>query len=158
METYKIGATNELSGSISAKKMVKKTGNAIKSRAEAQLCIERVEEHVTNKMAFALRSEWWEASSVKSWRATFKAERPQGLKHWGGVSKGVKYFFNWWGYTWEDCHWLDRGEGKRNTETDSQVFLSQATGWMSVPPLRQKIDEIKASLRKRRKWYHFWIC
>ena len=57
METYKIGATNELSGSTSAKKMVKKTGNAIKSRAEAQLCIERVEEHVTNKMAFALRSE-----------------------------------------------------------------------------------------------------
>ena len=52
-----MGATNELSGSISANKMVKKTGNEIESRAEEQLCIGRVEEHVTNKMTFGLRSE-----------------------------------------------------------------------------------------------------
>ena len=88
-----MGATNELTGSISANKMVKKTGKEIKSRAEEQLCIERVEEHVTNKTTFRLRSEWWEASSVKSGRAMFMAERPQGLRHWGGVSKGVKDFF-----------------------------------------------------------------
>ena len=57
METYKMGVTNELTGGISANKMVKKTGKEIKSRAEEQLCIERIEEHVTDKMTFRLRSE-----------------------------------------------------------------------------------------------------